>query len=576
MSLTITCYGGVNEIGGNKILLEDGAIRIFLDFGHPFDRYSIYFDGIFIRERSSRGLMDPMVLGLLPPLEGLYREDLLPVLDPSFLKPWTETDGKKERKRVERDEKAYEDFWSRFRHRPDYRDLRRDGPPVDAILISHAHLDHSGDLLFVQANIAVFSSLMTAMVAKAVQDSGRPGSNGVVYVNPQAINESGMLEGDRTRGYIWRNWYFLDQTPQGIVQENDPFASAASFWQWRPAKQDKASSVVASTSSPHLKVHWWPLDHSIFGACGFAVETSAGWVAYTGDIRFHGAQKSLSQRFAEELAALKPLVLICEGTNLEVEKSPQVTEEEVQYRCLDTVRRSERELVIADFAPRNVERLMAFLEIARNTGRLLVIQPKDAYLLSAMHLADPKLVSNLKEEPCLFVYNDPKVRQDKWEEITRQFYSEKLVGPQEIQKDPGNYILAFSLWDMADLLDLEYLMRKSPMGGVYIYSNSKVYDEEQKVDLERLWNWLQRLGMKPVGLELSRAGKVDVTPGYHASGHASGLDLIQFVKEVRPRVLIPIHTEKPDIWLEELRGTDTRVEIPSYARPIPLEEVIYG
>ncbi|MGD0327655.1 MAG: hypothetical protein ABSB21_03390 [Halobacteriota archaeon] len=29
-------YGGVNEIGGNKILLEDQGTRLFLDFGMSF------------------------------------------------------------------------------------------------------------------------------------------------------------------------------------------------------------------------------------------------------------------------------------------------------------------------------------------------------------------------------------------------------------------------------------------------------------------------------------------------------------------------------------------------------------
>jgi hypothetical protein len=33
---SLTFYGGVNEIGGNKILLEDRDTRVFLDFGKGF------------------------------------------------------------------------------------------------------------------------------------------------------------------------------------------------------------------------------------------------------------------------------------------------------------------------------------------------------------------------------------------------------------------------------------------------------------------------------------------------------------------------------------------------------------
>ena len=71
----LTFYGGVNEIGGNKILLEEGGRRLFLDFGFPYKRHKLFYEE-YLKPRSGAGLLDPMAMGLLPPLEGIYREDL--------------------------------------------------------------------------------------------------------------------------------------------------------------------------------------------------------------------------------------------------------------------------------------------------------------------------------------------------------------------------------------------------------------------------------------------------------------------------------------------------------------------
>jgi ribonuclease J len=580
MATTITCYGGINEIGGSKILVEDGDVRVFLDFGKPFGRYSDYFDGVFVRERTTRGLLDAMALGLIPPLEGLYRDDLVPVFNPAHVtvreEEYTDRGGRRRtRKCIECDgEAACAEFWARFRSYPGYRDLRRDALSVDAMVVSHAHLDHSGDLDFVLPDIPVFSTRMTAFIAKAMQDSGKPGASGVVYANPYTVKENGLLGGDQSRGYVWRQWGFLDGEPIGEANASDPFASAWSFWVWRSFKQDQPAPEAETHSEPApLNLRWWPLDHSLFGAAGFVVETTAGLIAYTGDLRFHGQNRDLTYRFAEELSALHPLALLCEGTRAGI--SEQVTEAEVRDNCLAAIRAAKGHLVVADFAPRNVERLITFLDIARQTDRCLLVQPKDAYLLAAMRLAEPASVPALEQEPWLAMYDDPKSQQYKWEQMTRQAYADSLVGPDEVKAHPGDYILALSLWDMADLLDIEHILGAVP-GGTYVYSNSKAYDDEQKVDLVRLWNWIGHFGMTPVGLQAmsrdrtGRVTEVDVVPGYHASGHANGPELLQFVKTVRPHKLVAVHTEEPQWWAEQLAETGIRVELPIYAQPIHL------
>jgi len=48
----------------------------------------------------------------------------------------------------------------------------------------------------------------------------------------------------------------------------------------------------------------------------------------------------------------------------------------------------------------------------------------------------------------------------------------------------------------------------------------------------------------------------------HASGHAPGPKLLEFVETVRPKTLIPIHTEHPEWWAEQLAGTDILIKPP--------------
>ena len=74
--VSLTFYGGINEIGGNKILLEDKKDRIFLDFGMSFGTYFKYFDA-YLQPRKLNGMGDFYELGLLPKVGGIYRGDYL-------------------------------------------------------------------------------------------------------------------------------------------------------------------------------------------------------------------------------------------------------------------------------------------------------------------------------------------------------------------------------------------------------------------------------------------------------------------------------------------------------------------
>ena len=61
----LTFYGGVNEVGGNKILLEDKDTKIFLDFGMSFGKRGAYFDE-FMGPRTPTGPVSYTHLTLPP------------------------------------------------------------------------------------------------------------------------------------------------------------------------------------------------------------------------------------------------------------------------------------------------------------------------------------------------------------------------------------------------------------------------------------------------------------------------------------------------------------------------------
>jgi ribonuclease J len=570
----ITCYGSVSEIGGNKVMLEDGDLRLLFDFGKSFGRYNKYFDGVFTNERNVRGLLDVFLLGLVPPLRGLVREDLVPAFDPTRLQQTARTPKLSSYTLSPQDIEA---FWNHWQADAAYYfpDLRRDDPErptVDAILISHAHQDHIGDLVYVDLTIPCVSTRLTAFISKVLVDIG--GRSGAPLANRVALSRQGMLTTDRgSTAYIGRPWLFVDAAPPSRTEaDTEVLGSAGSFWASSPNTKElqlsRFDELPAGGKLSGRSIRHWPVDHSIPGSVGYAVETLAGWVAYSGDLRMHGKQGDLTRAFAQALAELKPVALLCEGTRLT--EPNRTTEAHVHGNCLRQVKHAVGRLVIADFAPRNIERLLAFADIAEQTHRTLLLQPRDAYLLRAIHLAAPTEIPDIMQYPRVALFPDPKATEGKkWERVTRTRYKNRIVSLSQIQHNLGDYILAFSLSDLADLNDLQFLTG-GKLDGLYIFSNSPAYDEEQQVDLDRLWYWTKHLGMELVGLQNHR-GEWRPEPGYHASGHAGADDLVEFVRIVNPRQLIPIHTEVPDKWRELLVGTNIQVTQPTYAQPISID-----
>jgi len=538
---TITVYGGARSIGGNKVLLEDGDTRLFFDFGTSFKVREQYFEE-YLKPRPGAGLLDLLEMQytnekgiyfgpLLPRLEGIYRRDLIP---PGGI-------------------------WERYREHPGYAAIDH----VDAVLVSHAHIDHTGYISFLREDIPIYSTAMTAFIAKSMQDSGLPElEKEVCYFAPREVDPvDGLIKGSdwRKNPYVLRPFVLVD----GLSEE------AKAFWKQKPGTGRNLSCCETDAEcdcAGGLQVRHYPVDHSVYGACAWAVETSAGWVVYTGDLRLHGSRGEMTRRFIAEAKALRPRVLICEGTRAGAARGQdeQMTEKDVWENVLQEVTTTDG-LVVADFGPRNVERLCTFLDVARTTNRKLVILAKDAFLLDKMRLASDE-VPTMADTPEMLIYRDLKAAPQHWELTLRDRYSSRLVTGPDIKASGGDFIVCFSFWDVKNLIDME------PRGGKYIYSSSESYSEEQDIDFRRLHNWLRHFGMEGKGLPYrDESGERGLEhPGLHASGHATAGDLLELIQEISPQTMVSIHTESPGYFVEGLKGSGIEVIVPEYAERIEI------
>jgi len=463
--MEIKFFGGVNEIGGNRILVRDGSTSLFLDYGMSFARHQRFFEEYLKPRYASTGIKDLLRLNLIHYIPGLYRSDLLNLI-------------------------------GRTPHTT---------PSVEGVVLSHIHLDHSALISLLDERIPIICSETTQAYAKALLEVGTRGLETEIY------------------NFKRRPLFNIRDEPverQFILTESG-----------------KEMKIGGNSITP------CNVDHSVLGATAYVLRTSAGTIVYTGDLRFHGKLAKLSEKFAEIAARAEPDIMLCEGTR--IDETENASEDYVQEKAVETIQES-KGLVIADFAFRDLTRLTTFYDIAKETDRKLVISKRDARLIETLSkVPDIPFPLPSPQDQNVMIYVDRKSTgtyrdrdYDTWERPYLE--ASNAIRAKQVHDDQQKLIIHLTFFDINELVDID----PSP-NVAYIHSASEPHNEEQVIDEQRLNNWLDYFHIKKYH--------------YHASGHASGTDIRRLVEQVKPKLLMPIHTEHEDLF----KQFHDNVEMPS-------------
>ena len=497
---SLTFYGGINEIGGNKILLEDKGTRIFLDFGMQMGKVNDYFVE-FMQPRKFSGFGDLMEFGLLPNIQGIYRRDHAKHIG--------------------------------------YGDHKQE-TSIDGVLLSHAHIDHCAYIHYLRADIPVYCSEATKLIMQGLEDTSASSSEYLQQTEAFTTyeNKKGGISraNSRTANIYPRDIrivppqqkfkidsiqvepILIDHSLPGvygfIIYTSDNtigYTADIRFHGRRPEDSQRFVDRCASEDIDCMLCEGTRIDNDAKSDTHTQDTQDDGWD------KIHRDNSKMGETIVEQ--SVTKSISTADG------------------------------LVACSYPPRDLDRLLSFYNAAKSAGRDLVIDIKQAHILNLFAKSeqnnntypsptDPHIKIFIPRKSWGLLGRDPSewsaelVEQD-YVKFERSFLDwPNHVNYSDIKNRQKDYVFFCSDFQLQNLMDI-----RPDQGARYIRSATEPFNEEMNIDHERVKRWLHHFGL----LEANKDWKT-----VHVSGHGTRDQIKHVIDDTTPKKIVPIHTEHPD------------------------------
>lgn len=256
-----------------------------------------------------------------------------------------------------------------------------------------------------------------------------------------------------------------------------------------------------------IKITVMPIDHDAYGSCAFLIETPDTKIAYTGDLRIHGYRKNDTFAFCE--ASKHCDMLMIEGVSVSfndldspVGEKGTVDEPALIAQMHELLTQNPDKQMTFNYYIANVERIMKMIEMSPRT---VVLDAYSAYVVKQA----------MDFDAYYYQLDDTDYNLD----------ASKAIAFETLLQDTGSFF-----WQLGPTA-IEHI-DKLQSGGIYIHSNAQPLGEFDPAYLPFIQKFAD-LGVEFISIS--------------CSGHAHPMDLIQVIDMIEPKILIPIHSLRPEI-----------------------------
>ena len=273
-------------------------------------------------------------------------------------------------------------------------------------------------------------------------------------------------------------------------------------------KTFKTFNTLETIEFSDMTVTPYRVDHSAYDSYMFLIETEGKRVLHTGDFRTHGwTGKGLWSVLDKYIKNVD--ILITEGTMLSRNNEEVLTEAELCNRANKLMRDNRNVFVLCSST--NFDSIASFYKAALDCGKLFVC---DSYQRSNLDIVSETAKSDLYRMKKAKIYFDN--RNDCLEDMKKRGFC-MLVRANK---------------------SFENVLKMFP-DSLFIYSMWQGYLKDGHARDEKIYNFIpkdEHDNLKYLHL--------------HTSGHATKETIIDLCKKLEPKIIIPIHSENPEIFNE--------------------------